>query len=153
MKKEGILKITEKTANKADVWKVLIDFESYPDWLNYILKCSGKIKSGNLLKMTLKLAGEGKKVRTVKVGTVVENKYLGLEEVSSVGAWWWNKEFVFRLVEDKEGGLKLCHEIYCNGMRFRWRKKGIARFLEKESRSFIAGARKRLSEENKSISE
>ena len=44
-------------ANKEKVWKILTDFQSYPEWNPFITRIQGDIKSGSRIMVTMNIEG------------------------------------------------------------------------------------------------
>lgn len=44
-------------ANKDIVWKILTDFNSYPDWNPFITQIEGELKTGSRFNVTLNIEG------------------------------------------------------------------------------------------------
>ena len=51
-------------AGMEEVWKVLVDFEAYPQGNPFITKISGELKTGSPLNVTMKI--EGRKPTALK---------------------------------------------------------------------------------------
>jgi len=57
------------------VWKVLMDFEAYPDWNPFVKKIVGQPMVGNTLEVTLQPHGNKESTFNTKVITVTLNKH------------------------------------------------------------------------------
>lgn len=62
-------------APKEQVWQVLMDFEAYPSWNNFVQSVQGTIAPGN--QITVKLPGMTFKPRILKLEVHKEFKWLG----------------------------------------------------------------------------
>lgn len=84
-------------ASRATVWKILTDFEKYPDWNPFIKSVSGAVKVGNQIKIKL----QGMTFKPV-VLTLTENA-----ELKWLGHFWFkglfDGEHRFHITENADG--------------------------------------------------
>lgn len=62
-------------ASKEKIWKILTDFESYPEWNSFIKSVTGEVKVGNQIK--IKLQGMTFKPNVLTFNENTELKWLG----------------------------------------------------------------------------
>jgi len=62
-------------ASKESVWKILMDFENYPEWNSFIKSVSGDVKVGNQIQ--IKLQGMTFKPVVLTLNENTELKWLG----------------------------------------------------------------------------
>ncbi len=63
-------------ASKEKIWKILTDFENYPEWNSFIKSVTGEVKVGNQIK--IKLQGMTFKPIVLNFKENTELKWLGL---------------------------------------------------------------------------
>lgn len=110
MKKEIVSSIIIN-AHPEEVWKILLDFESYPDWNPFIIKAKGDIKEGENLNISIKPVGSNPFSFTPRITNVVENKKI----------IWLGKAIVRGLFDGRH-----CFELHQNEDR-------TTTFIQKES--------------------
>lgn len=110
MKKEIVSSIIIN-AHPEEVWKILLDFESYPDWNPFIIKAKGDIKEGENLNISIKPVGSKPFSFTPRITNVVENKKI----------IWLGKAIVRGLFDGQH-----CFELHQNEDR-------TTTFIQKES--------------------
>lgn len=94
-------------AGAADVWKVLTDFESYPQWNPFILSIEGKAVKGERLKNTLKNGDKTIVFKPVvqEVTPLVSFSWLGSLFVKGI----FDGRHYFKLEEISARQVKLVH--------------------------------------------
>lgn len=98
-------------AHPREVWKILVDFESYPDWNPFIIMAKGDVAEGGKLNITTKPVGSKPFSFTPKITRVVKDKNIT----------WLGKAIVRGLFDGQH-----CFELHDNG-------NGTTSFVQKES--------------------
>ena len=115
----------EINANSAAVWKVLTDFDSYPDWNPFITSLTGDVAVGNKLAIQLPSMNFKPKVLTYTQNT--ELKWLG--HVLFKGLF--DGEHRFLLTDNGDGTTTLDHSEQFSGVLV----KAFAKSLDGETKA------------------
>lgn len=109
MTKEIKTSITIKASSES-IWKILMDFEGYPQWNSFIKSVSGDVKVGNRIQIKL----EGMTFKP-KVLTFKENK-----ELKWLGRLWFkglfDGEHQFKLIDNGNGTTNFEHSEVFSGV-------------------------------------
>lgn len=120
---EIITKITIKSTPEK-VWKILTNFDAYPDWNPFIKSIDGQIKVGN--KITARIEPPGAIGMTFKpeILTFVKNK-----ELSWLGHLLFpgllDGKHKFKLIDNKDGTTTFIHSEQFSGILVPFLKKKL----------------------------
>ena len=107
----------------SDVWRILVDFDSYSEWNPFIIRASGDAIESNSISITAKPKG-GKPMDFEPVLVVVDEE----RELRWVGKFLFN--FLFRgehffIIEETEDGTNLIHGEKFSGILVRFMSKNL----------------------------
>lgn len=121
-------------ASKEKIWKILTDFENYPEWNSFIKSVTGEIKVGNQIQIKLQGMTFKPIVLTLKENT--ELKWLG-------HLWFkglFDGEHKFKLTDNGNGTTNFEQSENFSGILV----KLFAKSLEKETKSGFEQMNKEL---------
>ena len=121
-------------ANSAAVWKVLTDFDSYPDWNPFITSLTGEVAVGNKLAIQLPNMSFKPKVLTYTKNT--ELKWLGHLLFKGL----FDGEHRFLLTDNGDGTTTLDHSEQFSGFLV----KAFAKSLDGETKAGFNAMNKAL---------
>lgn len=119
-------------SSKTEVWKVLTDFEGYPEWNPFIVTISGNPKKGGLLRANLKI--DGNKPMTIKPTILASEEDKRFEWLGKAPLGIFNGQHYFLIEEISEKQVKFIQGEYFTG----WLVKPILKKIgENTQKGFI----------------
>ncbi|NQX91845.1 MAG: SRPBCC domain-containing protein [Flavobacteriales bacterium] len=122
-------------ASREQVWKTLMDFQSYPKWNSFIKEVSGDVQVGNKIHVDLQ-------------GMIFKPEVLILEKNSEFkwqGSLWFKGLFdgqhEFKLVDNGDGTTKFIHGEFFKGL--------LVKLLSKKIDTEVVANFERMNEELK----
>ena len=121
-------------ASKESIWKILTDFENYPEWNSFIKSVSGDVKVGNQIQIKL----QGMTFKPV-VLTLNENT-----ELKWLGHFWFkglfDGEHKFKLTDNGNGTTNFEQSEYFSGILV----KLFSKSLDKDTKNGFEQMNKEL---------
>lgn len=102
-------------AAPAEVWRVLTDFDSYPEWNPFVKSVRGELRVGARLEIFVQVPeGRGMKFKpeVLRVEPSRELRWIGSLPVPGL----FNGEHIFRLEPAGEGGTRFLHGERLTGL-------------------------------------
>jgi hypothetical protein len=121
------MKISHETriaASSETLWKTLTDFSRYPEWNTILSGIKGEALPESALKVTLNLAGWGRRKVEAQVTGCIAPKYFSFESRHRFGEWFFHEEWIFRTKEQPDG-VRFVAEVFVTGLGLRFRRAKV----------------------------
>ena len=106
------------------VWKILTDFEKYPDWNPMIKSIEGELRRRNRLKVRLEIKGMSKMTIKPRVATFHSGKsFSWLGHLLIIGLF--DSHHIFELDQNQDGSTEFIHREQFSGMMVFLMKKTL----------------------------
>jgi len=104
------------------VWKILTDFEKYPEWNPMIKSIEGELKRRNRLKVRLEIKGMSKMTIKPRVATFYSGKsFSWLGHLLIIGLF--DGHHIFELDKNQDGSTEFIHREQFSGVMIPLMKK------------------------------
>lgn len=108
------------------VWKILTDFEKYPEWNPMIKSIEGELRRRNRLKVRLEIKGMSKMTIKPKVATFHSGKsFSWLGHLLIIGLF--DGHHIFELNQNQDGSTEFIHREQFSGVMVPLMKKTLER--------------------------
>ena len=126
------------------VWKILTDFDKYPEWNPMIKSIEGELKRRNRLKVRLEIKGMSKMTIKPRVATFhSEKSFSWLGHLLIIGLF--DGHHIFELNQNQDGSTEFIHREQFSGV--------MVLLMKKTLKTKVAGAFEEMNRNLKSTCE
>lgn len=129
-------------ASKESIWKILTDFEKYPEWNPFVKSLTGKVEVGE--KIHIKLPGINFKPKVLVFDKNREFKWLGHLLFKGL----FDGEHRFLLKEQKDGSFQFIHSEKLSGLLVKMFSKSLDKDTTKGFKEMNMALKKRAESSN-----
>ena len=129
-------------ASAETVWKILTDFERYPEWNPSLPSINGELRAGNTVALTLGMPGRPSPKVKAKFGDVAPGRRLTWH--GNAGADWLfagDREFV--IDAQRDGTVRFTHVEDVHGVLFPLFRAVMGSAIQRSHDAFNAALKKR----------
>jgi hypothetical protein len=112
-------------ASPDPIWKILMDFSTYPEWNRFLKSVRGEVAADAKLEIDIQYYGKVVEKKTGTVTGFIAPKYFSWVWNHSWGAWFLSTEHVFRLKDKEDGRSVFFQELYITGLGLKFRRRDM----------------------------